>query len=492
MRILCQRHTGFCKSSTTLLRAFPFILVLSLHGAVSQAQVKDVFVDWDNIRKWDESSGDTWDPFWADDDNLYAFNDDGRGFGKESRNLAFNRLEGNSVTGLVGYLVNPMAEYGKGGQKGKDKATWKACGSECIDGIFYCFVSRHVYGKDSKDPELRQTTFNASLIKSTDKGMTWTRSADENYRHPMWKGAKFSAPYFFHYGKNGGNFAQDDSGRYVYAVSPNGFWNNGNDLIVGRVQRGKLPQLKAADWEYHAGADSWTSDINKAVPVIEMKSKCSMTGPSYVPGLKAYLMVVWYNTDIPKKWYYPAEIKYDFYQAEHPWGPWSIAGSVSDRQIKGGHMYGTSICAKFQERVGPDVKVWLFHSGFPFDDKPESLYKMWAIPLILSHSSPSQAVFVGISDQAVRRNGTIIEYDFDGTGIDCVAEKARGNGSADIYIDGILRKTVNLGLNNFPAVMQVTLFQWRGLPDGRHTIKLTGKADGALNWEGFRIFGLKK
>jgi hypothetical protein len=39
-------------------------------------------LDLDNLHKWDNSNGDTWDPFWADDDALYAFNCDGRGFGR--------------------------------------------------------------------------------------------------------------------------------------------------------------------------------------------------------------------------------------------------------------------------------------------------------------------------------------------------------------------------------------------------------------------------
>ena len=68
-------------------------------------------------------------------------------------------------------------EYGKGGEKGPDSATWKACGQECIDGVFYAFVSRNIYGKDSKDPLLRQLAINSSLIKSTDRGRTWARSA---------------------------------------------------------------------------------------------------------------------------------------------------------------------------------------------------------------------------------------------------------------------------------------------------------------------------
>src|ERR1700744_5310587 len=43
--------------------------------------IAEIVPDLNRIHKWDNSNGDTWDPFWADDDSLYAFNCDGRGFG---------------------------------------------------------------------------------------------------------------------------------------------------------------------------------------------------------------------------------------------------------------------------------------------------------------------------------------------------------------------------------------------------------------------------
>jgi hypothetical protein len=53
-------------------------------SAAKPMRITDVVLDLDNLHKWDNSNGDIWDPFWADDDNLYAFNCDGRGFGKEA------------------------------------------------------------------------------------------------------------------------------------------------------------------------------------------------------------------------------------------------------------------------------------------------------------------------------------------------------------------------------------------------------------------------
>jgi len=231
------------------------------------APITSVSPDLAHLQKWDDMKGDTADPFWADDDSLYHFTCDGPGFGKEGRNLCLNKLTGPDQEHLKGELVNSMDEYGKSGDTGADGATWKITGQECIDGVFYGFVVRNVYGNNSKDPLMRQTSFNASLIKSTDHGKTWTRTAKENYDSPMWPGSRFGAPCFFHFGKNGGTEMHDGADNYVYAISNNGFWNGGDDMIVARVLRSALPNLNASDWSYFTGGDgasheSWSHDLS--------------------------------------------------------------------------------------------------------------------------------------------------------------------------------------------------------------------------------------
>jgi hypothetical protein len=174
-------------------------------------RIGEVFVDLNNLH------------------NLYAFHCDGRGFGSKQRNLAFNRLSGNTPHTLVGAMVNTMDAYGARGDKLSDNATWKACGQECVDSVFYAFVSRNTYGSDSGDPLMRQTAANCSLIKSTDRGLNWTRTAAENYHSPMWPGRTFGAPFFIHYGGNGGRVTRDSADKYVYAISTDGFWNDGDN-----------------------------------------------------------------------------------------------------------------------------------------------------------------------------------------------------------------------------------------------------------------------
>ena len=484
------------------------------NSAPKSTRITDVILDLDNLHKWDDSNGDTWDPFWADDDNLYAFNCDGRGFGKAPRNLAFNRLSGDSPRTLSGSIVDTMDDYGASGKKESDGATWKACGQECIDSVFYAFVSRNAYGSDSGDYWLRQTAFNSSLIKSTDRGLTWSRGAAENYSHPMWPGPSFGAPFFIHYGKNGGNVAQDGANRFVYAVSTNGFWNDGDSYILGRVARKKMPELNAADWSYFTGGDgneatSWSDTIHDAKPMLELRTHCGQSGPCYIPALGLYLMVVWYNTEKMIKWFEPNEMRYDFYQARHPWGPWTAVRSYSDHFLSPGHMYGPSLCAKFQRTEGTDVHMTLFTSGCPFDDLPAGLYKAWEIPLVVrtapvvpssvipsgdprivykgNWTSPGGVGLTGPERQTAAASDSA-ELSFRGVGIDCIADKKAGFGSIDIFLDGVLAHTANLGVENLPRLRGVTVFRSGALRSGAHNIRVVNKTSSAVVLCGFQVY----
>jgi hypothetical protein len=488
------------------------------HGLVAPRAnpITDVFMDLNNIHKWDQSNGDTWDPFWADDDSLYAFNCDGRGFGTQPRNLAFNQLQGDGPHALKGRIVNSMDEYGIAGKKEADNATWKACGQECIDSTFYAFVSRNVYGSDSKDPLLRQTAFNSSLIKSTDRGLTWTRSAAENYKSPMWPGTRFGSPFFVHYGKNGGVVSRDGAQEYVYAISPNGFWNDGDDYIIGRVERTKLKDLDVSDWTYFTGGDgqspdNWSKQIDKAIPILSLPAKCGQTPPCYIPALGVYLMISWYNTQKMTKWFEPNEMRYDFYQSAYPWGPWKFINSHSDSHITGGHMYGPSLCAKFQERKGTEVMMSLFTSGCPFEDVPSGLYKMWEIPLILRTTPLPASTLINDGDSRIAYSGSwhsssqrgfsdyhddvhyttavndSLQFTFRGTGIEYLAEKHTDLGNVDVYVDGALKQNVSLHLENFPRLSQVVVLRIEGLSDGPHTIKIVNKSTAGAVLDAFRV-----
>jgi hypothetical protein len=163
-----------------------------------------------------DNSGDTWIPAWAGDDNLYSPSNDTTGFHKAcDSNIAFNLLQGTDPFQLRGTTVNPMQEYGGGGKRGPDRCTWKSSGCIWLDGALYWVVARHLYGEESGDPYKRQTAQNASIIRSTDFGKSWTRSAQENYDAPMFPGRRFATPYFIQYGYGHRTVTEDNAGNYI-------------------------------------------------------------------------------------------------------------------------------------------------------------------------------------------------------------------------------------------------------------------------------------
>ena len=86
--------------------------------------------------------------------------------------------------------------------------------------------------------------------------------------HPTFPGPRFATSSFIEYGRSAG---VDSSDQYIYAVSNDGFWGCGNDMILGRVLKLKMASLNGADWEYFRGGDgmkssAWAPHFNDAKP----------------------------------------------------------------------------------------------------------------------------------------------------------------------------------------------------------------------------------
>jgi hypothetical protein len=270
-----------------------------------------------------------------------------------------------------------MSDYGRSTLEGPDGCTWKSSGCAYIDGALYWVVARHKYGERSGDANMRQTAANASIIRSADRGRTWSRPERENMNTPMFPGHRFATPYFV---QSAGAAAGDNTNRYVYAISNNGFWDNGDDMILGRVPRSKIAALRGEDWEYFTGGDSlaartWTRNMREAKPVLERPGKLGMTGAVYIPAHRRYLMV---------GWYYPAgggklkdaatETVWDFYESFRPWGPWK---RISSLHFKPQGFYCPQICPKF---VSAD-RVYVWTAGNWNDPK---CYQLTVVPADLS------------------------------------------------------------------------------------------------------------
>jgi hypothetical protein len=330
-----------------------------------------------------DNTGDTWCPAWTPGGDIFSPSNDTKGFHLAGKgNLMFNRIIGDKAAKLTGETVNAMAEYGDHAEEGPDVCSWKTGGCASIDGALYLLVGRHKYGEKSGDATRRQTAQNTSFIRSTDDGKSWVRSASENYARPMFPGLRFGAPFFVNYGQDGREAAADGNDHFIYAISNNGFWDNGDDMVLGRVLRSKMAQLRGKDWEFFRGGDgavdsAWSSKMEDAKIILSNPNHLGSTGATYLPKQKCYLMISWYypmgGGKVPGA---SVETRWDFYVARHPWGPWKTVGSHA---FKPEGFYCPAICPKFTSKDGS--KVWALTAG---DWNNEAVYRLTAVPLTLS------------------------------------------------------------------------------------------------------------
>jgi len=342
-----------------------------------------------------DSVGDTWSAAWADDDELYASSDDTTGFnGACQSNLAISRLTGDAPAALRGATVNCMKEFGGESEiRREDGGMWKACRLTCVDGVLYMAVSRHLvcptepapvptgYWEGRYSPFWIQEAWDASIIKSSDHGKTW--SAGPRLGHAMFPGRGFSTPFFVQYGKDGRG-TKDDADQFVYAVSNDGAWNNGNWMVLGRVPRNRIARLDASDWEFVHGYDDkrqpiWQPRWDNALYIFRAPGRASMTGIHYLQGLDLYVMPQWHYPFLedPSRRFRCTRL--ELYQAPAPWGPWTL---FHQQDFDPQSWYNPCIPSKFISADGR--RFYLFLAGdFLGAGKPVRYYGLWMIPVTL-------------------------------------------------------------------------------------------------------------
>jgi hypothetical protein len=333
-----------------------------------------------NAKLYSNGIGDTWDPAWAEDDSLYSPGNDGSGWDKScASNVFFNITSGVDPLHLIGRTVNGMPEYDGWAKEGPDGCTWKSSGCIAVDGSLYFVVARHKYGTKSGDPHQRQTVSRASIIKSSDYGENWVRLASDNYNVPMFPSQRFSTPYFIHYGQNGNAPDVDRANEFVYAISNNGFWCNGDNYILGRVERTKLSRLDGSDWYFYLGGDgsldrSWSKDMDLATLIIDRPLQCGETGVTYIPSIGRYILVAWYYPGDPNV--ETDETRLLFYEAPKPWGPWTF---VKEEISNPEGWYCPRILSKWQQKSGNEVDAILVAGGDYYE--MDQYYRFTVVPL---------------------------------------------------------------------------------------------------------------
>jgi hypothetical protein len=344
------------------------------------------------------SDGDLWPSCWADDDNLYAANGDGRGFNFFSLfyfDIAVNRIFGMPPN-LTGQLVAAADAVGQVWNR-NGRYNRKPTGMVCVDNAIYLAIQD--LNLDYNDAPA------ASISKSTDYGVTWTWDTTK----PMFDRHQFTTIMFLDYGKNYTNAIDD----YVYAYGLDHNWRESVDhtvpdpldLYLARVPKTSI-QLRST-WEFYTGLDSghkptWSRNINLKAPVLHFdRASYLSASPLRYENLPALTQGgVVYNKPL-NRYIYSAwtQFTFELYEAPQPWGPWTHFltmrfGRYPWTYSKHGG-YATTIPSKF---ISADGKLmWIQSNVCPCGDAGMSNYefslrRLYVEPIA---SVPHQAVAVG-------------------------------------------------------------------------------------------------
>ena len=301
-----------------------------------------------------DSGGDLWPACWADDDQLYTANGDGRGFGAgaiDEMDIAVNRVAGTPETGMTGERLAAGDELGPiWGDP--ERYNRKPTGMLSVGGVLYLAIQDLRKGEHAFDDAP-----NASISRSDDHGRTW-QWTDE----PMFTDHRFTTIMFLDFGKDSEHAVPalgPDDGGYAYAFGLDWNWRRSNsgtvqdpvDLYLARVPADAVQDRSA--WEFwtgpddgsgtgpeagsgtgsHTAADSgdrqtWSRAIERKRPVLhDAQRRYLSTRPELAPVRRGTLPIaqggVVYNAPL-RRFLYTSWSGYgfEFYEAPAPWGPW--------------------------------------------------------------------------------------------------------------------------------------------------------------------------
>jgi len=289
------------------------------------------------------SDGDLWLSTWADDNNLYSGWGDGRGPLNDAGKIPWVDC---GIVKLIGDLpdLKPQAVYRQDETPPlalNDKPSSLIYLDSCLYGQFHSPLGDARIGY---------------LSVSKDYGINWNRLGyfGENEKPPNdaspWlrkNNSPFRCMFFINMGQN---YNLNTDG-FVYALGIGSEWHwMGLRVFLTRVKKENIASYDK--YEYFAGylkgdQPTWTNQQPLAKPVNGLIT-FGQGSAIYHPGTKRYLFM----TD------------FDVFDAPHPWGPWTYAGSWTTwkthpgkKEWQGGYQPG--IIAK---GTGPD-SFWFTVSG---------------------------------------------------------------------------------------------------------------------------------
>jgi hypothetical protein len=328
--------------------------------------------------------GDMWPITWADDGHLYGGAGDNSGSPMNIWRIVggptpvFWETGWGVHTELVHNLpVDPVVYCQR---PGLDRARGvKPAGLLCLDGRLYLAAELHNYGDHPAFN--RQHNLSAWIITSDDHGRTWNLDATPQ---DFFTGS-LASPHFLQFGQNYAG-ARDEFVYAYFAAADDGnsYWENGDCLLLGRVERSRI--LRREAWQFLIGrADEempvWSADAARAVPVFRYALMTGENHVSYNAGIGRYLMGSYGFLDAdgrPRPYHavgmWPESAlrsQLTLYEAPEPWGPWSLFYVDDDWGTYGD--YQPVFPTKW---MSADGRTLLMASSGSFDDYNLTLQKV--------------------------------------------------------------------------------------------------------------------
>jgi hypothetical protein len=316
--------------------------VFILQAAAESPMIKNVLVDGQPLEPF-ASDGDLWLSTWADDNNIYSGWGDGKGPLNDKEPISWVDC---GVVKLTGELpdLKPQTQYREDEKPPlaiNDKPSSFIYLDSCLYGQFHSPLgdARIGYLSASKDYGVnwKRIGFFGEKEKQPKDASPWLRKNHSPFR----------CMFFINMGQN----YQLNTDGFVYALGIGTEWHwMGLRVFLTRVKRENIADYNK--YEYFAGYSKnedpkWTSKQAMAKPV---KGPITFGQGSaiYHPGIKRYLFM----TD------------FDVFDATHPWGPWTYAGTWTNwkarpgvKEWQGGYQPGI-----VSKGTGPDF-YWFTVSG---------------------------------------------------------------------------------------------------------------------------------
>jgi hypothetical protein len=321
----------------------------------------------------------------------------------------------------------------------------------------------------------------------------------------MFPDGRFATPYFIHYGQDGSTQDVDGADRFVYAISNNGFWCNGDNYILGRVAKDRIGDLNANDWQFFTGGDGsvekrWSSDPHQAALVIDNPRKCGETGATYIPALGRYVLVAWYYPGDPN--IETDESHFIFYESPKPWGPWTAVCEYTSRPHG---WYCPRVLSKWQVEGENEVRGMIVTGGDYYEMSKYYFFTVVEVRLKAGGvyppepKKPDPVVIVSADvgnglhqfhytgawetqtdrhharfsrEYASGETGDTFTFSFEGSRICWYASKEDTMGIAAVSIDGSAEILVDQWTYCTVPQYRRLLFDSGVLPAGKHTMKV--------------------